>query len=161
MTRSQTLAVLQVKSVEQPCAAVPSAFGDDVPFAQPMPSASSTPLGDIMSGVQLRHIKLWEAIRGRNWPLVRFEATLIGDSLAAAAMLYRNIPIDYVTNAGKPLVELQIASTTGDAVKLAALFADLTAACNACHAAGNVAFIQIKTPSSSPFSDQRFAPGEK
>src|SRR5271165_4450461 len=88
-------------------AAAPGALGDDVPFAQPpiagSAAASPVALSDIMAGLQLRHIKLWEAIKGHNFGLVQFEASLIGESLGQAAMLYRNIPIDYVLDATKPL----------------------------------------------------------
>jgi hypothetical protein len=142
-------------------AAVPGARGDNVPFAQPGFSGSPVTLSDIMTGVQLRHIKLWEAIRGRNWPLVRFEATLIGESLGQAAMLYRNIPIEFVIDATAPLAELKSDSAPKDAAKVEAIFARLTTACNACHTAAEVSFIEIKTPSTSPFSNQKFAPGGK
>lgn len=142
-------------------AAIPASLGDDVPFAQPPLAGSTLTLSDIMSGVQLRHIKLFEAIKASNFGLVQFEATLLGDSLAAAAMLYANIPIDYVTAATAPLAELKAASTKKDAAKLGSSFADLTASCNACHVAAGVAFIEIKTPSSSPFSNQNFAPKGK
>jgi hypothetical protein len=149
-------------------AAMPKAAGDDVPFAQPpvlgaqLPLSAAQPaLADIMAGVQLRHIKLWQAIEAANWPLVQFEATLIADSLTAAAMLYRNIPIDHVMAAARPLGELKFAAALADVAKPAALFADLTAACNACHAAAGIPFVAIATPSSSPFSDQRFAPAAK
>jgi hypothetical protein len=142
-------------------AAVPAALGDDVPFAQPPLSGSPLTLADIMSGVQLRHIKLWEAIKGGNFGLVQFEATLLGDSLAAAAMLYANIPINYVTAATTPLADLKAASAAKDATKLETIFFDFTTSCNACHTAAGVGFIQIKTPSTSPFSDQRFEPDGK
>jgi len=142
-------------------AAAPAALGDDVPFAQPGMSGSPVALSDIMAGIQLRHIKLWEAIQGRNWPLVRFEATLLGESLGQAAILYRNIPIEFITDATAPLVDLRSESAPKDAAKLEAIFAKLTTACNACHTAAEVPFIEIKTPSTSPFSNQRFAPGSK
>lgn len=157
MRRSAGLALAAFAAL----AAVPAARGDDVPFAQPGPAGSPAALSDIMAGVQLRHIKLWEAIKARNFPLVQFETTLIAESLGAAAMLYRNIPINSVLAATTPLVGLKEAATAKDATKLAALFDQLTTACNACHTAAEIPFIEIKTPSSSPFSNQKFAPGGK
>ncbi len=142
-------------------AAVPAARGDDVPFAQPGLSGSPVTLSDIMASVQLRHIKLWEAIKGRNFPLVQFETTLIAESLGEAAMLYRNIPIDSVLAATKPLVGLKEAATAKDEARLVPLFTELTTSCNACHVAAAIPFVEIKTPSASPFSNQRFAPGGK
>ncbi len=146
-------------------AAGAAALCDNVPFAQSPPTnpeeGSVTTLGDIMAGAQLRHIKLWQAIRSKNWDLVSFEATLIEDSLANAAMLYRNIPIDYVTAAAKPLGELRDAAKIKSEAKMEATFMDLTAACNACHQAAGVGFIRIETPGLSPFSNQNFAPERK
>ena len=143
----------------------PAALGDDVPFAQPPPSSpeagSVVSLADIMAGAQLRHIKLWQAIRAKNWGLVAFEAALMEDSFGAAAMLYRNIPIDYVTAAAKPLGALKDAAKAGEATKMEAIFTDLTAACNACHQAAGVGFIRMETPGLSPFSNQNFAPERK
>jgi len=141
-------------------AAVPAARGDDVPFAQPGLSGSPAALSDIMAGVQLRHIKLWQAIKARNFPLVAFETTLIAESLREAAMLYRNIPIDSVLAATTPLVALKDAATAKDPAGLAAHFDQLTAACNACHVAAEIGFVKITRPSALPFSNQDFAPGK-
>ena len=85
----------------------------------------------------------------------------MGESLADAAMLYRNIPIEYVTAAANAARSSCAAAAAGEeAAKLDAVFAELTGACNACHTAAEVPFIEIKTPSASPFSNQNFAPGE-
>lgn len=140
---------------------VPIARGDNVPFAQPRLSGSPVALSDIMAGVQLRHIKLGEAIKTRDFPLARFEAELLAESLANAAMLYSNIPIDYVTAATTPLVGLKDAAIAKDAAKLGGLFAQLTSSCSACHVAAAIPFVQIKTPTFSPFTDQHFAPDDK
>jgi hypothetical protein len=146
-------------------ALAPGALGDDVPFARPPLEKSLDTylisLGDIMSAAQLRHIKLWQAIKAKNWGLVNFEATLLEDGFAAAAMLYRNIPIEFVTAAAKPLEALKDGAAAKDPVKLAKSFAELTTACNACHEAGEVGFVKIQTPTSSPFTNQNFAPERK
>jgi hypothetical protein len=146
-------------------AAAPAALGDDVPFAQP-PIARSDDnylisLGDIMASLQMRHIKLWFALKARNWELASFESGLIEDSLANAAMLYRNIPIDNVTSAVAPLVALRDALKAKEGAKAEAAYADLTVACNACHTAAEVGFIRIQTPTSLPLSNQKFAPDHK
>ncbi len=147
-------------------AGIPAALGDDVPFAQAPLGATAgggapSSLSDIMAGVQLRHIKLWEAIKAKNFALVEFEARLMTDTLGAAALLYHSIPIEHVQTAAKPLIDLQDAQTLRDPAKAQARFADLTAACNACHQAAGVGFIAIKTPASSPFSNQNFTPEQK
>jgi hypothetical protein len=146
------------------CAALP-ALGDDVPFAAaPLPSPgqpASANLGDIMGKIQLRHIKLWYAIKSKNWNLVDYELTQMRDSLENAVILYRNIPVELIVLADKPLIELQAAAKAKDGAKLERSFGDLTAACNSCHKAAQIEFITIQTPTSSPFSDQKFTPTSK
>jgi hypothetical protein len=139
------------------------ASGDDVPFAAPplpRPGEPNTSnlisLGDIMGETQLRHIKLWYAGSSQNWDLAQYEVDRIGESLTRAAILYANIPIEYVKPADDPLVGMRDAVATKNAKEFVHSYTDLTAACNACHVAGNVGFIRIQTPTSSPFSDEVF-----
>ncbi len=94
-------------------ATVVPAFGNDVPFAAPPPQhpgqASETysgSLGDIMISTQLRHIKLWYAGKAANWGLVKYELQQMKDAFDKAAVLYRNIPIEYVIAVEKPLIAL-------------------------------------------------------
>ncbi|MGA7328475.1 MAG: hypothetical protein WBX25_29295 [Rhodomicrobium sp.] len=140
------------------------ALGDEVPFAAPPLPAPGQPkipvasLADIMAQIQLRHIKLWFAIKFKNWALLDYELQQTKDSLTDAAVLYRNIPVEYVGSAAKPLNSLQEAAKAKEISKLKQGFDELTAACNSCHQAGGVGFISIKTPASSPFSDQELAP---
>ncbi len=145
--------------------AVMPVLGDEVPFASPPPARSGaandtnySSLGDIMGLVQLRHIKLWYAGRNKNWQLVNYELTQIKDTFDKAAMLYMNIPVKYIASVEKPLLALHEAAEAKDVTKFAQGFADLQAACNTCHQAAQVGFIVIRTPTSSPFSDQNFVP---
>ena len=147
-------------------AAMPALCGD-VPYAVPplqgpgQQGPSVPALGDIMGKIQLRHIKIWSAIKARNWDLLDYELDQIKYSLNNAVILYRNIPVEYIAAADKPIIELQKAAKEKSASKLWKGFEELTFACNSCHAAGQVGFISIKTPTSSPFSDQEFAPAQK
>jgi hypothetical protein len=147
-------------------AAVPCA-AEEVPFAAPPPTppghSLSPPAGlaDIMGKTQLRHIKLWFAIKSRNWDLMNYELGHLRDSFETAVILYQNIPVDYIIGADKPLVALQAAIKAKASTKLEPLYAELTAACNACHEAANIAYIKIETPTSWPFSNQRYAPKKK
>ena len=147
-------------------AAVP-AFGGEVPFAAPPPAIPGqpntylAPLADIMGRIQLRHMKLWDAIKHRNWDLVDFELELTKDAFGNAVILYRNIPVEFIVAAGKPLAEMQRAAKAKDSGQAERGYAELTAACNSCHKAAEVGFIVIKAPASSPFSNQDFSPKEK
>lgn len=142
------------------------ALGGEVPFAAPpLPiqgqPASVPALGDIMSKVQAQHIKLWYAIKYRDWSLMDYELEAIKDNYNNAVILYRNIPVEFISAADAPLAALQKAVKSKDGSKLERDFADLTAECNNCHKAGGVAFILINTPTSFPYSDQEVTPKEK
>ena len=132
-------------------------LAEDVPFASPppvipgQPQTYVAPLGDIMGKIQLRHIKLWEAIKHRNWALLDYELGQTKDAFGNAVILYRNIPVEFISAAGKPK----------DSTALERGYAELTAACNACHSAAGASFIAIKAPMASPFSDQDFSLKEK
>jgi hypothetical protein len=140
------------------------ASGDDVPFAAPPLPRSGEPdvsnlvsLGDIMGETQLRHIKLWYSGSSGNWDLVHYEVDRITESLRRAATLYSNIPVEYVKSAAGPLTGMREAVATKNAKEFIRAYNDLTAACNACHVAGQVGFIRIQTPTASPFSDEDFS----
>lgn len=151
-------------SVALAITAIMPALGDNVPFAAPpLPSpgqsrTSVASLADIMGNIQLRHIKLWYAIKFKNWDLLDYELGQTKDSFTNAAVLYRNIPVEYVAAATKPLNSLKDAVKSRDSSKLKRGFAELTTACNSCHEAAQLGFIFIKTPTYSPFSDQEFGP---
>jgi hypothetical protein len=114
-----------------------------------------------MGKIQFRHIKLWEAIKHRNWELLDYELGQIKDSFGNAVILYRNIPVEFIAAAGKPLTDMQKAALAKDSSQLERGYTELTAACNNCHKAAGAGFIVIKTPASSPFSDQDFSTGTK
>jgi hypothetical protein len=140
-----------------------AASGDDVPFAAPPLPRPGEPdtsnlvsLGDIMGETQLRHIKLWYAGSSGDWDLVHYEVDRITESLRRAATLYTNIPIEYVKSAADALTGARDAVATKSTKEFIHSYAELTAACNACHVAGQVGFIRIQTPTSSPFSDEVF-----
>jgi hypothetical protein len=140
------------------------ALGDDVPFAAP-PGAGNdlyhASLSDIMGMAQLRHIKLWYAGRCGNWQLTNFEIKQIEESLGKAAMYYRNIPVEYIATIEKSLGTLRQAQEKKSVSLFSKGFSDLNDACNSCHQAAQVGFIVIQTPTSSPFTNQKFDTGNK
>ena len=138
-------------------------FGQDVPFAAPpLPQPGQVEgmdvasLGGIMSITQLRHIKLWYAGKSHNWDLVGYESDRINENFVRAAMLYRNIPVEYVVAIGRTLGDMRSAVAAKDPEKFVSSYSAMTTACNACHVAGHVGFIRIQEPTSSPFSDEMF-----
>ncbi len=137
---------------------------DEVPFAQPAPSSNphgesyAVSLSDAMELTQLRHMKLWLAGKAKNWPLANYELAQLKDTFDKAAVLYLNIPVEYIAAVETPLGDLSNAVAAKDPAKFQRGFKALQAACNACHKAADVSFISIQTPAASVFPDQNFAP---
>ena len=115
-------------------------------------------LGDIMSGVQTRHIKLWFAGKAANWELAALELRLLKAGLLEAALLYEGIPVSNVTTMSKPIQSLSDAVDARDGKGFAKAFGELTSGCNGCHQSMRRGFVTIEQPTDSPFSDQSFAP---
>jgi len=128
-------------------------------FAQPQsgsgPNGSQLSLGNIMLLIQARHAKIWYAGRAEDWALLDYELNHVSDDLTAAAMLYRDIPVELVTGADRHIARMKEAAKRRDAPGFQAAFSGLTRSCNACHTAGGVAFIHIQTPTAMPFTNQR------
>ena len=118
-------------------------------------------LADIMSTVQLRHMKLWFAGESPNWDLAAFELRRLKGSLIEAATLYPNIPVTSVTTMAKPIQAVADAIEAKDGRRFASAFGELTVGCNACHQSVGRSFIVMRVPTASPFSDQVFPPQGK
>ena len=118
-------------------------------------------LGDIMTTIQMRHIKLWFAGKLENWDLADYELSQIRQSLEDAATLYSGIPVEYVGATVDPIKAIDAAIKAKDGAKFTKGYAALTTACNACHQGIGRGFISIQVPTASPFSDQSFAPPKK
>lgn len=129
--------------------------------AQSGKGGSSEPLGDIMTAIQWRHMKLWFAGKMRNWDLASYEAGLIKAGLVDAAMLYSGIPVSNVTTMAGSVQSLADAIEAKDSGKFAKAFGELTDGCNACHQSMGRGFIVMRAPTEQPFSDQLFAPPGK
>jgi len=118
-------------------------------------------LADIMSTVQLRHMKLWFAGESPNWDLAAFELRRLKGSLVEAASLYPGIPVTSVTTMAKPIQAVADAIEAKDGRMFQSTFGGLTAGCNACHQSVGRGFIVMRLPTASPFSDQVFPPQGK
>ncbi len=118
-------------------------------------------LGDIMTTIQMRHIKLWFAGKSRNWELASYELERIRQSLEDAATLYSGIPAEYVGATVNPIQDIDAAVKAKSGAEFAKAYGALTGACNDCHQAIGRGFIVIQTPSASPFTDQSFAPPKR
>ena len=135
-------------------------------IAQPGTNAPATEryvprLGDIMNAIQSRHIKLWFAGMARNWELADYELRQIEAGLVEAALLYQGIPVTNVTTMEEPARSITAAIEARDSKRFAKAVGELTDGCNACHQSIGRGFIVIQAPTTSPFSNQSFAPRGK
>lgn len=120
-------------------------------------------LGDIMGAIQLRHFKLWYAGNVKNWRLADYELGQIKASFQDAMRLYPNVPEANMTAMTQPAEEIHGAIVAKDRNKFENAFEKLTSACNSCHQAGGLDFIEMRVPltspmMTSPFSNQSFSP---
>jgi hypothetical protein len=116
-----------------------------------------------MTATQLRHAKLWFAGKANNWDLAAYEIDEIMEGLEDAEKQFPTldgIPVaDMIkANIDPAVEELRKAVGARSSAKFAAAFDKLTGACNTCHTGANKPFIRIQRPTSSPLSNQNFAP---
>jgi hypothetical protein len=120
-------------------------------------------LGEIMSLQQMRHLKLWFAGAAKNWPLADYELDELKegfDDVIKFFPVHEDMPIGQMaaSTAVPVLADVKSAIEARDGAIFAAAFDKLTAACNTCHESSNHGFIVIVRPTSSPYSNQSFAP---
>ena len=118
-------------------------------------------LGDIMSNVQLRHIKLSFAGKAGNWELAAYELRQLKAGLVEAAVMYEGIPVTDVTMMTAPIKAIDDAIAAKDSGRFAKLFSELTAGCNVCHQSMDRGYIVMRVPTEQPFSNQVFPPQGK
>ncbi|MEN9707652.1 MAG: hypothetical protein RIQ68_60 [Pseudomonadota bacterium] len=137
-------------------------WAQDVPFAAPPYKGTGNrepmllALSDLMSLAQSRHIKLWQAGKANHYELVTYEANKLSESLFRAAALYSNIPVPLVKAADEALMRISASADKRNGAEFQNAFRDLTKACNDCHQAAGIAFVKIKTPTASLFTNQDF-----
>lgn len=149
------------------------AAGSALAQSSPVPPAAIEPaatapyamtLGDMMNTlIQPRHAKLGLAGKAQNWALAQYELVVIRQSfggIVKAVPKFRGLPVGELVNAAlsRPLDAVDAAIKAQDPQKFAAAYAQLTAGCNACHAAADHPYVVIKTPDASVFPNQDFAP---
>src|SRR2546430_10499441 len=147
-----------------------SAAPDQTPKAsasnEDKPSSYVPGLGEFMGRIQTDHAKLWLAGEARNWELAGYELSELREVFSDVQDLvprYQNIPVAEMIDAiiTGTISDLDGAIATRDFSKFSAAFDNLTTACNSCHQAANRAYIAIRRPTQSNFSDQDFAPAKR
>jgi hypothetical protein len=131
--------------------------------AQPAKEPYAPGLGEFMTATQLRHAKLGFAGKENNWDLAAYEIDEITEGLNSAKKVFPThdgVPVtDMIkANIDPAIEELRKAVGAKSKAKFAVAFDKLTNACNTCHTGANKPFIRIQRPTSSPLSNQNFAP---
>ncbi len=137
-------------------------LGHTASVAQEKPAQSAGSyvprLSDIMVVIQIRHSKLFYAVKAKNWPLANFEYEQLVSSLREAERYYpRTIPP--MTSVDELARSLSEALKAEDGMKFDRAFDEMSAGCNRCHVDGDRAYIVIRRPSyPSAFSNQQYSP---
>lgn len=117
--------------------------------------------GELMSGVQTHHAKLWFAGINENWQLAEFEVHEIKESLDAVQKFCSNRP---ETKAISMMVPSLDSMTDAISQKNTLLFKNnfhlLTNACNNCHKNTEHGFNIVTIPSALPVVNQDFKPAK-
>ncbi len=113
-------------------------------------------IGEIMVLQQLRHIKLWFAGRGGNWPLADYEIDELKEGFDDLNQVLGGDTMEKAVGGG--IASIEKAVEAKDRAAFANAFDNLTAGCNSCHHLLDRAFIVIQRPTALPYSDQIFAP---
>jgi len=115
-------------------------------------------LSDIMVVIQIRHAKLFYAVKRGNWPLADFE---LGQLISSLKEVERYYPLTTpeMTRAEEIGSSLSEAIKSKDEAKFDQAFGEMNAGCNRCHEGSDRAFIVVRRPSyPSAFSNQLYSP---
>ena len=113
--------------------------------------------GEIMSGVQVHHAKLWFAGKNQNWALSKYEIDEIKESLENI----QKFEIEREESKLVPMIfpaldSVSSAITNKNVNRFDKAFRTLTSICNACHLAAKHEFNVITIPQTPPFTNQQF-----
>ena len=136
--------------------------------AQAPAAVSSQPdyhpsMGDLMTmAIQPRHTKLGQAGRIGNWVYAEYELSELRNAfsrLARTIPTYRNADMTVLIGAmtTQPLQSVEDSIRGKDAARFKAAYAQLTAACNACHVSQDHAMVVISVPNGDAYPDQDFS----
>ena len=123
-------------------------------------------LGELMTAfVQPRHTKLGLAGAAQNWAYAAYELNELRETFEDVGTLVPkhgnlDIPPAIASTVAPPMDALDAAIKAKDQAAFTKAYADLTAACNACHQSADHPMIVIQVPAftGTGFPDQDFSP---
>ncbi len=108
-------------------------------------------LATVMELIQLSHFKLWLAGKLRNWRLAEYELLQMKATLQDARILFPNVPKADTSAILQSAEEFRDAIKTKDGTKFDRGFENFASACNSCHEAVGLEFIDIGCQDCRPF----------
>ncbi|HTI90210.1 MAG TPA: hypothetical protein VL727_06445 [Puia sp.] len=114
-------------------------------------------MGELMSGIQLHHAKLWFAGENKNWLLAEYNESLIHSAFKKIQLYHGDQPEAKAAFMILPAMDsISNAIREKDKHKFERSFHLMTITCNNCHAVTNHPFNVITIPIVPPVTDQRF-----
>lgn len=128
----------------------------------PAPKTWQPGLGEYMVGIQRHHAALFFAGKAGNWELASFELKELEEGFDDAqefTPMHDKIDVKSLFESILPPVTkpLHESIEKADKERFSAGFEALTSACNGCHQAADVPFLEIVEPSAPPTVNQRYA----
>jgi hypothetical protein len=126
-------------------------------------NAYTPSLGELMTQISARHLKLWYAGSSENWALADYELEETHEALEDLAKYHPthkkiagSVP-DIIASFMNPFLnQMEVAVKNQNKDEFQASYDNLTAACNNCHKANNYGFNVLERPRSNPFANQSF-----
>ncbi len=113
--------------------------------------------GEMMSGIQRHHMKLWFGGINKNWKLANFEIHEINELLEDLRKYQSSRKETGLLNMISPDIDsIKTAIESKDVNDFKQKYIRLTNNCNDCHLKTKYKFIKIIVPDNNPFSDQKY-----
>jgi hypothetical protein len=113
--------------------------------------------GEIMSGIQAHHSKLWFAGQNENWKLADFEVHEIMEAIEDIQKFQTERKESQMIGMINPALDsINNAIEQKNTTLFKSSFTLLTNTCNNCHRASNFEFNVVKIPEIQSFSNQDF-----
>jgi hypothetical protein len=120
-------------------------------------------LGELMTQISARHLKLWYAGSSENWDLADYELEEIDEAMEELAKYHPthkkisgSVPAIIATTMTPFLVQMETAVKNQNKEDFQTGYDNLTTACNTCHKANNYGFNILERPRANPFANQSF-----
>jgi hypothetical protein len=115
--------------------------------------------GELMSGIQTHHAKLWFAGQNKNWPLADFEVHEISESLDDIRKFCNDRPeVKSIRMINPAIDSVNNAIQQKNLPLFKSSFILLTNTCNNCHKATGHGFNVVTIPVNLPVVNQEFKP---